>query len=66
MLANKECIIQLDEGFEPQNILYVPKLKCNLIYVSPLTDEAQCVTMFTNKLYTPQVLSSRMLIRVCE
>jgi len=66
VFAKKECIIQLDEGFEPQNVLCVPKFKCNLMYVSQLTDEAQCLTMFTDKLHFAQVLFWRMMIRVCE
>ena len=66
MLPNKEGTVKLDGGFELKNVLYVPKLKCNLISVSQLTDEAQCVIIFANKLCLMQDLTSRMLIGVGE
>ncbi|WVZ19084.1 hypothetical protein V8G54_006406 [Vigna mungo] len=42
VLANKEGSIFLDGGLKLKNVLYVPKLNCNLISVSQLIDEARC------------------------
>ena len=33
----------LDGGLKLTNVLYVPKLNCNLIFVSQMMDELKCV-----------------------
>ena len=66
VLANKEGDVVLDGGLKLKNVLYVPKLKCNLISVSQLTEEAECLVLFTNKFCVMQDLTSKMLIRAGE
>jgi len=43
VLACKQGTVILEGGLELKNILYVPKLKCNLLLVPQLTDEENCV-----------------------
>lgn len=66
IVATKEGTIVLDEGLRLTNVLYVPKLHCNLISVSQLMGELDCVVQFTNKLCVMQDCTSRMLIDVGE
>ena len=40
----------LDGGLKLTNVLYMPKLNCNLISVSQMMDELKCVVQFTDKL----------------
>ena len=46
----KEGSVVLYVGLKLTNVLYVPKLNCNLIFVSQMMDELKCVVQFTNKL----------------
>jgi len=50
MTAIKEGSVMLDGVLKLTNVLYVPKLNCNLIFVSQMMDELKCVVQFTNKL----------------
>jgi len=56
----------LEGGLILTNVLYVPKLKCNLISVPQITDEGNCVIQFTDKLCMMQDRISRTLIGVSE
>ena len=56
----------LEGGLILTNVLYVPKLKCNLISVPQITDEGNCVIQFTDKLCMMQDRISRTLIGVGE
>lgn len=49
-VATKEGSVQLDENLELKNVLYVPRLNCNLISVSQLIDESDCIAQFTKNL----------------
>jgi hypothetical protein len=40
-IATKEGSITLDENFVLKNVLYVPRLTCNLILVSQLIDHSK-------------------------
>ena len=64
--ANKEGTVILEGGLKLKNVLYVPKLRCNLISVSQLTDDVNCLVLFTNKLCVMQDCTSRMLIGAGE
>ena len=44
----------------------MPRLKCNLIFVSQLIDETNCVVYFTKTLCVMQDCTSKMLIGAGE
>lgn len=48
--ATKEGIVMLNENMKLTNVLYVPSLNCNLISVSRIVDESNCVIQFTKNL----------------
>lgn len=48
------------------HVLYVPSLTCNLISLSQLLNESNCVAQFTDKLCVIQDCTSRMVISVGE
>ncbi|XP_050896672.1 uncharacterized protein LOC127103459 [Lathyrus oleraceus] len=60
--AIKEGSIVLEGGLKLDNVLFVPKLKCNLISVSQMMNELKCVIQFTDKLCVVQDRTSRTLI----
>ncbi|WVZ25460.1 hypothetical protein V8G54_004004 [Vigna mungo] len=60
--ATKEGTVYLGGRLKLTNVLFVPKLSCNLISVSQLSDESNCTIQFTNKLCVLQDRTSRMLI----
>ena len=64
VLACEQGTMTLEEGLELKNVLYVPKLKCNLLSVPQLTDEENCVV--TDKLCIIQDRTSRTLIGAGE
>jgi hypothetical protein len=64
--VTKEGTIVLSDKLKLANVLYVPILQCNLISVSELIDESNCVVQFTNKFYAIQDRTSRMVIGVGE
>ncbi|KAL2941869.1 Retrovirus-related Pol polyprotein from transposon TNT 1-94 [Bienertia sinuspersici] len=58
--------VYLAHGLVLQNVLYVPKLNCNLIYVSHLIDDLNCIVQFTNHVCVIQDRNTRTLIGVGE
>jgi len=64
--ATKEGIVVLSDKLKLANVLYVPSLQCNLISVSQLIDESDCVAQFTNKICAIQDRTSRMVIGAGE
>ena len=46
----KEGTVTLGEKLKLRHVLFVPKLKCNLISVSQLLDDSNLVVQFTNKI----------------
>ncbi|KAH0639303.1 hypothetical protein KY290_036572 [Solanum tuberosum] len=49
-IATKDGSVKLSKNLKLGNVLFVPRLKCNLIYVSQLIDEVDCIVQFTKKL----------------
>nr|KYP43228.1 hypothetical protein KK1_035319 [Cajanus cajan] len=47
-MATNEGTIILEGGLKLENVLYVPKLNCSLIFVSQLIDATNCIVQFTN------------------
>ena len=47
-IPEKEGTIVLDKHLKPNNVLYMPNLKCNLISVAQLIKESNCIVQFTN------------------
>ncbi|WVY98728.1 hypothetical protein V8G54_030879 [Vigna mungo] len=66
VIATKEGTVILDGGLKLENVLYVPKLQCNLISMSQMIDQTKCVIQFTDKLCVMQDHTSKMLIGVGE
>jgi transposase InsO family protein len=66
VLATKEGTKILNGGLKIENVLYVPTLSCNLISISQLIDETNCVVHFTNDLCVMQDRTSKMLIGAGE
>ncbi|PNX82965.1 hypothetical protein L195_g039002, partial [Trifolium pratense] len=64
--AVKQGSVVLEGGLKLTNVLFVPKLNCNLISVSQMMDELKCVIQFTNKLCVVQDRTSRTLIGAGE
>lgn len=62
VLACKQGTIILKDELRLKNVLYVPKLKCNLISVPQLTNETNCIVQFTNKSCVIQDRTLRTLI----
>ncbi|WVZ09444.1 hypothetical protein V8G54_013974 [Vigna mungo] len=60
--TTKEDTLYLGGRLKLANVLFVPKLSCNLISVSQLLDESNCIIQFTHKLFVLQDRTSRMLI----
>src|ERR1044072_1910570 len=52
----------ISEHITLDNVLYVPKLDCNLLSVSKLTNDLDCVTKFLPKLCEFQILGSGKMI----
>nr|KYP43275.1 hypothetical protein KK1_035276 [Cajanus cajan] len=66
LMTNKEGTMTLDGGLKVENVLYVPTLSYNLLPISQLTNETNCVVYFTNNLCVMQDCTSKMLIGVGE
>jgi hypothetical protein len=64
--ATKEGTVVLSDKLKLANVLYVPSLQCNLISVSQLINESDCVAQFTNKICAIQDRTSRMVIGAGE
>lgn len=58
--------VELDGGFILDNVLFVPKLSCNLISISQLIDEKNCHVQFTDEFCAIQDRCSVNLIGVGE
>ncbi|KAK3021080.1 hypothetical protein RJ639_046101 [Escallonia herrerae] len=65
-VAIKEGSVVLGRNLILKDVLYVPGLTCNLIYVSQLMDHLDCFVQFTNRLCVIHGRTSRMLIGVGE
>lgn len=65
-LTEKEGTIVLDGHLRLINVLYVPDLNYNLISVSQLIEESNCIVQFTNRFCVIQDHTSRMLIGAGE
>lgn len=48
--ATKEGSVILDGGLRLDNVLFVPQLTCNLISVTQLIDDSNCIIQITNAL----------------
>jgi len=48
--ATKEGTVYLGGQLKLVNVLFVPNLNCNVLSISQLLDESNCVIQFTNKL----------------
>ena len=64
--ASKIGSVILQGGLKIDNVLYVPQLNCNLISVTQLSDESNCIMQFTNKLCVIQDLTTRNVIGAGE
>jgi transposase InsO family protein len=64
--AIKEGSVILDSGLRLNNVLFVPQLNCNLISVTQLIDDSDCIVQITNALCVIQARTTRMLIGVGE
>lgn len=62
VLATNEESIELDDNLVLSNVLYVPGLSCNLIFVSQIIDESDCVASFSKNMCVLQDCTSKMLI----
>jgi len=62
IVATKEGSIIFGSDFVLENVLYVPGLSCNLIYVSQLINYSNCTIQFTHNMCVIQDRTSRMLI----
>ena len=65
-IADKEGTVNFGKGLALNNVLYVPNLACNLISVSQLIHDSNCVVTFSNKLCVIQDRTSRTVIGVGE
>ena len=64
--ATKQGTVKLDGGLKLKTVLYAPSLNCNLILVSQLIDESNCIFQFTSDLCIIQDHTSKMVIGVGE
>jgi hypothetical protein len=64
--AVKEGTLVLSEKLKLTQVLYVPNLQCNLISVSQLIDESNCIVQFTNRFCIIQDHTSKMVIGAGE
>ena len=64
--ATKEGKVELNDELKLANVLYVPSLQCNLVSISQLIDEIDCIVYFTKKFCAIQDRSTRTVIGVGE
>ncbi|KAK8493816.1 hypothetical protein V6N12_018614 [Hibiscus sabdariffa] len=64
--VTKEGTMVFDNKLTLNHVLYVPSLMCNLISLSQLLDETNCVAQFTDKFCVIQDRTSGMLIGAGE
>lgn len=66
IVATKEGSVMLAEGFCLKNVLYVPKLHCNLISVTQLIDDMKCFVQFASNICVIQDHQTRKQIGTGE
>jgi len=64
--ATRQGSVILDGGLRLDNVLFVPQLTCNLIYVTQLLDATNCIIQITNALCVIQDRTTRKLIGAGE
>ncbi|RDX83339.1 hypothetical protein CR513_35760, partial [Mucuna pruriens] len=64
--TGKEGIINLGKGLVLCNVLYVPNLSCDVIFVSQLIYDLSCAITFSDKLCVIQDHTSRTVIGLGE
>lgn len=64
--AIKRGSVVLGPGFVRHNVLYVPQLTCNLIYVTQLIHAKQCLVAFPNQFCMIQEANSSIPISLGE
>ena len=64
--SNQIGSVELNGGLILDNVLFVPTLNCNLISVTQLSDESNCVIQFTNKICVIQDRLTRKMISLGE
>ena len=62
IVATKAGIVVVDGTLKLTNVLYVPRLNCNLISVSKLTKQNNCIVQFTDESCVIQDCISRVVI----
>ncbi|GKD48320.1 retrovirus-related pol polyprotein from transposon TNT 1-94 [Tanacetum coccineum] len=65
-MAKKKGDVRFDNGFILKNVLYVPGLTCNLLFVPQLLDEGNCIVQFVPNICVIQDLTSKMVISAGE
>ncbi|GKA05621.1 retrovirus-related pol polyprotein from transposon TNT 1-94 [Tanacetum coccineum] len=65
-MAKKKGDVRFDNGFILKNVLYVPGLTCNLLFVPQLLDEGNCIVQFVPNICVIQDLTSKMVIGAGE
>nr|GEU71454.1 reverse transcriptase domain-containing protein [Tanacetum cinerariifolium] len=66
VMAKKKRDVHFDNGFILKNVLYVPGLTCNLLFVPQLLDEENCIVQFAPNICAIQDFTSRMVIGAGE
>nr|GEZ55671.1 hypothetical protein [Tanacetum cinerariifolium] len=61
-MAKKKRDVHFNNGCILKNVIYVPGLTCNLLYVPQLLDEGNCIFQFAPNICVIQDLTSRMAI----
>ena len=65
-IAMKTGTIELDENIALKNVLDVPSLNCDMISVSQIIDDLDCIVQFTKNCCVMQDPVTRMLIGAGE
>ncbi|GJU06838.1 retrovirus-related pol polyprotein from transposon TNT 1-94 [Tanacetum coccineum] len=65
-MAKKKGDVRFDNGFILKNVLYVPGLTCNLLFVPQIFDEENCIVQFAPNICVIQDFTSRMVIGAGE
>ena len=65
-MAKEQGSLALGDGLELKNVLYVPKLNCNLVSISKLCKQLNCAVTYFDDFCVIQDRISRTLIGACE
>jgi len=65
-IATRQGSVILNGGLRLDNVLFVPQLTCNLIFVTQLFDDTNCIVQITNALCVIQDRTTRKLIGAGE